>query len=169
MNLWRSGPIQLRIFRLAIPRRRGGIGWRGCRVNRRRWSHGRRSLRFGHRSARRRAWLLGCRLGLRRCWVRIARWSRRCAAAFIWRRRRRHLRIRRRLRKRVAALQRFLVRSGCRRGRLRRGLLGNRRRSAMPHPVSQPEAQPAQEQKGKNNPYLRTGAECHLGVVPRVV
>ena len=38
----------------------------------------------------------------------------------------------------------------------------------MPYPISHSKAQPAQKQKGKDNPYLRTGAECYLGVVPLV-
>jgi hypothetical protein len=36
----------------------------------------------------------------------------------------------------------------------------------MPHPISQPEAQPAQEQEPKNNAQLRARAQRYLGVVP---
>ena len=44
--------------------------------------------------------------------------------------------------------------------------LRGRRRPAVPHPISQPEAQPAQEQKAEDNPHLRARGQRHLGIVP---
>jgi hypothetical protein len=39
----------------------------------------------------------------------------------------------------------------------------------MPHPISQPEAQTAQEQKAEDNPQLRSRAQRYFGVVPAVL
>jgi hypothetical protein len=40
---------------------------------------------------------------------------------------------------------------------------------AMPHPISQPEAQPAQEQKEEDNPQLRCRGQRELGIAPALL
>ncbi len=52
---------------------------------------------------------------------------------------------------------------------MRRGRCRGGSRRLVPHPVSQPEAQPAQEQKAEDNPQLRSRAQRYLGVVPALL